>query len=98
MAELGEVVFDGQRDAEYDQRADEVEPSPPWGKVVGEHTHDAYDEVAHADVARVDQPRGRHGLLDPPVEVSLAQIRGSDMTPETHEQPSQMPQPALGGR
>src|ERR1700754_3427602 len=67
VAELGEVAFDGQRDGEKDERGHDVEPAPPRGNVVGEHAHDADDEVAHADVARVDQPRGGYGLLDPPV-------------------------------
>jgi hypothetical protein len=98
VAELGEVAFDGQRDAEHHQRGDEVQPSPAGRNVVSEHTHDGDDEVAHTDVARVDQSRGGRGLLNPPVEVALAQIRGSDMAHQPHEQPSQLTQPALGRR
>src|SRR5262245_12109987 len=96
VADVGEVAFDGQHGGEDDQRGDDVEPPPPGGNVIGEYADDADDEVADPDVARVDQPRGGDALLDPPEEIALAQIRGADVTHETHDQPSPPAQPALG--
>lgn len=76
VPDRGETRPHEQRDDTDGGRHYRVCRSPSRRDAVCEHTGDSDEEVAHSDVACIDEPWRGEPLLDAPAQITLAEVAG----------------------
>lgn len=102
VTDRGEVqlgfVHRDQRKTKDDQQHPEIAPAPRFGDVIGQYRHHTDQEVADPDITSVHHPFGGVSVLDRQIEQAFAQIGGTDVSGQSHGEPTQVAEPMLGGR